>query len=80
MAIPPFLHRAAPAPMSLYIRAASAVSSVEQILLPRCHTATEMPLRFVHIQNHPGLGGQRRIDLGQALNNVCWCPIRNKKF
>ena len=51
-----------------------------QILLPGGKTSPDMPLRLIYIQNLPGLPRQTGIDLFQAFCDVCWCPIRNKKF
>lgn len=31
-----------------------------------------MPLRFIHIQHHPCLGGKGRVDMLKAIRYVCW--------
>ena len=58
----------------------AADSQTMLVFLPGGHAAPDMALRLVHIQNNPRLGGQAGVDVGQAVGDVCWCPIRNKKF
>lgn len=50
------------------------------VLLPGSQAAPDMAFRFINIQNHPGLGGQGGVNVLQTVGDVCWCPIRNKKF
>lgn len=42
-------------------------SSLMQVFLPGCQSAPNVPFRFIHIQNFPGLGCQGRIDLRKTF-------------
>lgn len=50
------------------------------VLLLRRQAAADVALGLVDVQNDAGLGGEGRVDVDEAVGNVCWCPIRNKKF
>ena len=50
------------------------------VLLLRRQPAANMAFRLVDVQNHPRLRREGGIDVDKAVGDVCWCPIRNKKF
>ena len=50
------------------------------ILLLRCQPAADVAFCLVDVQNNTRFGSQAGVDVDQAVGDVCWCPIRNKKF
>ena len=51
------------------------------VFLFRCHPAPDVAFRFVDVQHHPGAGGQRRIDMFQAVGDVFMhCTLADPKF
>ena len=51
-----------------------------KILLPCRHSAPDMPLRFVRVQNLARFPGKGRVDLEEPFGDVWWCQGRNKKI
>lgn len=65
----------------LFIRLAACLKKMfVLVLLFRRKSAADMALRLVDIKNDPSPSCKIRIDMEQTIGNVCWCPIRNKKF
>ena len=50
------------------------------VFLPCGCAAAQMTLLFIHAQHLLHLVVQSVILLFQTVCNICWCPIRNKKF
>ena len=44
------------------------------------HATTDVALLFIHVQHLPHGGIELRITFAQALLQICWCQVRNKKF
>ena len=53
---------------------------IVQIFFLRSQSAADMTLGFVQVEHGSCLLGKGGIDLEEAFGDVCWCPIRNKKF
>ena len=49
-----------------------------KILLPCRHSAPDMPLRFVRVQNLARFPGKGRVDLEEPFGDIWWCQVKNK--
>ena len=65
-------------PVLLLIPAAG-LQPVLVLLLCR-QSAADVALCFINVQDNTRFGSQAGVDVDQAVGDVCWCPIRNKKF
>ena len=55
----------------LFIRLAACLKKMFMlVLLFRRKSAADMALRLVDVQNHPGLGRQGGIDVGEAVGDI----------
>ena len=50
------------------------------VFLPGGQAAPDVTLRLVLLQHRLHLPVEGGVDAGEALPQICWCQVRNKKF